>query len=79
MLPSTHFVLNLMWRPGAGTFRYKFSTGPGLVAHAGENTTFIETARAVQSIKLFNRQIERTAVWLNRYAEVVRNDAEIER
>ncbi len=49
-----------------------------MVARAGENTTFIETVRAIQSIKLFNRQVERSAVWLNRYAEVVRGDTEIE-
>ncbi len=48
-----------------------------MVARASENSTFIETVRAIQSIKLFNRQIERGAVWLNRYAEVVRSDTEI--
>ena len=28
--------------------------------------------RAVQSIKIFTRETERSAVWMNRYAEVVR-------
>ena len=48
-----------------------------MVARAGEGTAFIETARAIQSIKLFNRQATRSAVWMNRYAEVVRADTDI--
>jgi ATP-binding cassette, subfamily B, bacterial CvaB/MchF/RaxB len=38
---------------------------------ARESSTFIETARAIQSIKLFNRESEREGQWLNRYAHVV--------
>ena len=38
---------------------------------AQENSTFIETLRAVQSLKLFNRENERESQWLNRYADVV--------
>jgi ATP-binding cassette subfamily B protein RaxB len=38
---------------------------------AKENSTFIETARAMQSVKLFNRESERESLWLNRYADVV--------
>ncbi len=38
---------------------------------AQENSTFIETVRAIQSLKLFNRETERESLWLNRYAEVV--------
>ena len=49
-----------------------------MVARAAEGTTFIETVRAIQSIKLFNRQVERGAVWMNRYAELLRADTEIE-
>jgi ATP-binding cassette, subfamily B, bacterial CvaB/MchF/RaxB len=44
-------------------------------AKARESTTFIETMRAVQSIKIFTRETERSAVWMNRYAEVVRAEA----
>jgi ATP-binding cassette subfamily B protein RaxB len=40
-------------------------------ARAQESSTFIETARAVQSLKLFNREGEREGLWLNRYADVV--------
>src|SRR5918994_2209020 len=40
-------------------------------AQAQENSTFIETVRAIQSIKLFNRESERESQWLNRYNDVV--------
>jgi ATP-binding cassette subfamily B protein RaxB len=40
-------------------------------AKAQENSTFIETLRAIQSLKLFNREDDREAQWLNRYADVV--------
>jgi ATP-binding cassette, subfamily B, bacterial CvaB/MchF/RaxB len=36
-----------------------------------ENTTFIETVRAVQALKIFNRESERESQWLNRYADLV--------
>ena len=42
-----------------------------LRADADANSTFIETARAIQTIKLFNREGDREGVWLNRYAEGV--------
>jgi ATP-binding cassette, subfamily B, bacterial CvaB/MchF/RaxB len=38
---------------------------------AQENSTFIETVRAVQSLKLLNRENEREGQWLNRYADFV--------
>jgi ATP-binding cassette, subfamily B, bacterial CvaB/MchF/RaxB len=38
---------------------------------ANESSSFIETARAIQSLKLFNREDEREGQWVNRYAEVV--------
>jgi ATP-binding cassette, subfamily B, bacterial CvaB/MchF/RaxB len=44
-------------------------------AKSRESTTFIETMRAVQSIKIFTRETERSAVWMNRYAAVVRAEA----
>ncbi len=44
-------------------------------ARSRESTTFIETMRAIQSIKIFTRETERQAVWMNRYAEVVRAEA----
>jgi ATP-binding cassette, subfamily B, bacterial CvaB/MchF/RaxB len=40
-------------------------------AEAHENSTFIETMRAIQSVKLFNREDEREGQWMNRYADFV--------
>jgi ATP-binding cassette, subfamily B, bacterial CvaB/MchF/RaxB len=40
-------------------------------AKAYENSTFIETLRAIQSLKIFNRESDRETQWLNRYADVV--------
>lgn len=39
-------------------------------AAAEESSTFIETVRAIQTLKLFNRESEREGQWLNRYADV---------
>jgi ABC-type bacteriocin/lantibiotic exporter with double-glycine peptidase domain len=41
-----------------------------MVARAREGTTFIETVRAIESIKLFGREAERCAVWMNHHAEL---------
>jgi ATP-binding cassette, subfamily B, bacterial CvaB/MchF/RaxB len=38
---------------------------------AHENSTFIETMRAIQSLKIFNRESDRESHWFNRYADVV--------
>src|SRR6266513_3591537 len=38
---------------------------------AQENSALIETLRAIQSLKLFNREGERESQWLNRYAAVI--------
>jgi ATP-binding cassette subfamily B protein RaxB len=40
-------------------------------SRADENSTFIETLRAVQSLKLLNRENERESQWLNRYAAYI--------
>jgi len=48
-----------------------------MVARAGEGTAFIESMRAIQAIKLFNREVERGSVWMNRYAEVVVGETRI--
>src|SRR6516225_2563449 len=40
-------------------------------AKAYENSTCIETLRAMQSLKIFNRESDRETQWLNRYADVV--------
>ena len=38
---------------------------------AQENSTLIETLRAMQTLKIFNRENEREGQWLNRYAGVI--------
>jgi len=38
---------------------------------AQENSNFIESVRAIQSIKLFNRESDREGQWLNRHADTV--------
>jgi ATP-binding cassette, subfamily B, bacterial CvaB/MchF/RaxB len=48
-----------------------------MVARAREGTTFIETVRAIQSIKLFGREAERCAVWMNHHAELIRADTSV--
>ncbi|WP_144391583.1 peptidase domain-containing ABC transporter [Pleionea sediminis] len=40
-----------------------------IVASASENSNFMETVRAAQSIKLFCRESQRQSVWHNNYAE----------
>ncbi|MBV9250915.1 MAG: peptidase domain-containing ABC transporter [Acetobacteraceae bacterium] len=40
-------------------------------AEALENSNFIETARAIQAVKLFNREGDREGQWLNKHAEAV--------
>ena len=42
-----------------------------IYAKAKEDSNFIETVRAIQSIKIFNRESERETQWLNRYSDVV--------
>ena len=46
---------------------------------AKESSVFIETVRAVQTLKLFNRENERETQWLNRYADVVNANIRIGR
>jgi ATP-binding cassette subfamily B protein RaxB len=44
---------------------------------AQEGSAFIETVRAVQSLKLFNKESEREGQWLNRYAEAANANANV--
>jgi ATP-binding cassette subfamily B protein RaxB len=46
---------------------------------ADENSAFIETVRAVQSLKLLNRESERESQWLNRYASYVNSNVRLGR
>jgi ATP-binding cassette subfamily B protein RaxB len=42
-----------------------------IYAMAKEQTSFIETARGIQSIKIFGRETDREGVWQNRYADAI--------
>jgi ATP-binding cassette subfamily B protein RaxB len=46
-------------------------TDATIQASAQESSTFIESVRAIQSVKLFNRESERESQWLNKYSDVV--------
>jgi ATP-binding cassette subfamily B protein RaxB len=46
-------------------------------ARARETSTFLETMRAMQTIRIFGRETERGAMWLNRYAELIRADSAV--
>lgn len=48
-------------------------------ASAQENSTFIETVRAIQCLKLFNREADREGFWLNRYADVANSNVRLGR
>src|SRR5215210_7722553 len=48
-----------------------YRTEATIQAQAQENSTFIESVRAIQSLKIFNRESEREGQWLNRYTDVV--------
>ncbi|UPJ26009.1 peptidase domain-containing ABC transporter [Bradyrhizobium sp. CW1] len=52
-----------------GMFRQRSEVA--IHSKADENSTFIETVRAVQSLKLLNRENEREGQWLNRYAAYI--------
>ncbi|KAA5613323.1 peptidase domain-containing ABC transporter [Rhodovastum atsumiense] len=55
-----------------GLFRmFRMRSETAIQAHAQEDSTFIETVRAAQSLKLFNRESEREGQWLNRFADVI--------
>ncbi|MCA1476160.1 peptidase domain-containing ABC transporter [Bradyrhizobium sp. NBAIM08] len=52
-----------------GMFRQRSEAA--IHSKADEDSTFIETVRAVQSLKLLNRENEREGQWLNRYAAYI--------
>ena len=54
-------LFRVLWRRNDDVIRSK----------AQENSTFIESVRAIQSLKLLNAEEEREGLWLNRYADFV--------
>ena len=49
-------------------------TEESIVASAKEDSSFLESIRAIQTIKLFSHESARQNNWLNRYAEVINTD-----
>ncbi|TKB51179.1 peptidase domain-containing ABC transporter [Ferrimonas sediminicola] len=50
------------------------ATEDSIQASAREQSTFIESIRVIQTIKLFNRESQRQSLWLNQYTEVINAD-----
>ena len=50
-----------------------------IVNHARQDSSFMETVRAMQTIKLFQRENDRQNLWQNRYAEAMNADIRVEK
>ena len=61
----------LMYQP------FRRLTEESIVANAKENSNFMETVRAAQSIKIFGRESQRQTVWHNHYADAMNADIRI--
>ena len=48
-----------------------------IVAHAKEDSNFMETVRAIQTVKLFQRENDRQNLWQNRYTEALNTDVSL--
>ena len=46
-------------------------TEENIVASSKENSNFIETIRAIQSIKIYGKESDRGVLWQNRYADTI--------
>ncbi|MFN9709469.1 MAG: peptidase domain-containing ABC transporter [Burkholderiales bacterium] len=75
-VPLTALALYMLLRWGLfHTLRQR--NEEAIAAKAQENSTFLETIRGLQAIKLFNREIEREGQWLNRFSEVVSSNVRV--
>ncbi|CAH7226907.1 putative COLICIN V SECRETION ABC TRANSPORTER [Vibrio chagasii] len=52
-------------------------TEESIVAEAKEDSHFLESIRAIQTIKIFSHETHRQNSWLNRYAEVINTDIQL--
>ena len=59
--------------------RFRRRNMAAIQARARENSNFIETLRAVQTVKLFGKEEERQTLWTNLHAETVSARAQVER
>ncbi|MEW6991957.1 peptidase domain-containing ABC transporter [Colwelliaceae bacterium 6441] len=55
----------LMYRP------FRDITEQEIIARAEESSNFMETVRAIQTIKLFSSEVKREGQWQNRYANAI--------
>lgn len=63
---SVYSVIRFLWyRP------FRNITEESIVTVAKENTNFMETVRATQSIKIFGKETQRQILWQNRYADKI--------
>ena len=61
----------LLFRP------FKRLNEESIVAYAKEDSNFMETIRAIQTIKLFQRERDRQNIWQNHYADAINTDVKI--
>jgi len=54
-------------------------TEESIVAEAKEDSHFLESIRAIQTLKLFNHEAHRQNSWLNRYAEVINAEIQLDK
>jgi ATP-binding cassette, subfamily B, bacterial CvaB/MchF/RaxB len=74
----TAFVLYALLRLGLYQL-FRERSQAVIQSKAVENSTLIETMRAIQTLKIFNRETERESQWLNRYADVVSSNVRLGR
>jgi ATP-binding cassette, subfamily B, bacterial CvaB/MchF/RaxB len=55
----------------------KLATQEAILARAGENSHFLESVRAVQTIKLFQKENDRLSQWQNRLADTLGKELKI--
>jgi len=67
------FIRYLFYRP------FKLLTEESIVASANESSHFMETIRAIQTIKIFQKENDRQSQWLNKFAISLNKGIGIER
>ncbi len=57
--------------------RFRMLNEEVIVKGAKQQTNFMETVRAIQSVKLFGNETQRQAVWLNHYADTMNSNIKV--
>lgn len=60
-------------------FPNRSRTEESIIAEAKEDTTFLESIRAIQTIKLFSHETIRQNTWLNRCADIINANIRLEK